>query len=384
MAIFSKQAFSNLAQSQEQEASSFYIPSLKSGDNDKARIIFKNQIQSIKKKMEAMKKGENYINGYTEPLYKILDDVIFWRHLSDGLAIFHSMKTHEKYSVPITFEAFHHLGNQFYLLPMISYFNGNGRFYILNISLNKTMLYEGSRDEIGRIHIEDQIPGSLEDSVGYDYQQKNLQFRTNQTGSNEAHFHGHGAGKDDKDKEIMQFLRAVEKGFIKIAGKSGKPLIVASVDDIFSKYKQINTYQNLHEKNISGNPDDLDTIFLHEKAWELLKNKFSELQKRAKDDYDNNQRKGTTSNDIRKIVYESLNGNIETLFVRKKAQIWGSYNHDKPNVKVDDQQNSENECLIDKSSKATFLQGGNVFIENKEEMPDKTSPINAIFRIHPK
>jgi hypothetical protein len=381
MAIFSKKAFTQLANLHEQDSSSFYIPSYRSGDNEKAKIIFKNQIQAIKKKLEASGKGENYINGYIKPLNKILDDSIFWRHLSDGLAIFHSMKTHEKYSVPVPFADYHHLDNQFYLLPMIPFFNGNGRFYILNISLNKTILYEGSRDEIGRVQIKDHIPGSMEDTVGYDYRQKNLQFRTGQADSHGAHFHGHGAGKDDKDKEIIQFLRAVDKGFTEIAGKSGKPLIVACVDDIFSKYKQINNYQNLHEENISGNPDEIDTIFLHEKAWELLKNKFWKLKRTALVEFEKYQNKGITTNDIRKIVYESLNGNIDTLFVRKGAQIWGIYNPKTLNVKVDDQQNSGNECLIDKSSKATFMQGGNVFIESSEEMPDKTSPINAILRV---
>ena len=380
MAIFSRKHFERLAGMQSTDSATFYIPTYRDGDNERAKIRFKNQIRAIKKQLESFGRGQKYIDEYLKSLNKKLDDPIFWRHLSDGLIVFHNMEVHEVYSLPVHFDELYYLGNTFYLTPTMPYFNGFGRFYLLALSLKQTRLYEGSRDDFARINMEDILPERLEDSVGYDYEQKNLQFRTENTTAREAQFHGHGSGKDDKDSEVMRFLRDINKGFTDLAGKNGKPLVVAAIDDLFFKYKSINSYQNLHPENISGNPDETDAIILHEKAWDQVKEEFLRFREKAFEDFKKNQSNNKTAVDIRTVVPESHAGNVETLFIENGKDVWGSYDEQSLEVKVDEESQPENGSLTDRACKDTFLQGGQVYLVNREDMPVDGSAVCALLR----
>lgn len=380
MAIFSKNQFEELAKIQNEDSTSIYIPTLRSGDNEKAKIMLKNQIQSLKKHLKSMEKGEKHISNYVEPLTGLLDDHDFWRHLSDGLALFRTMEIFENYVLPVHFEEYFYFGDSFYLTPLTPFFSDNGSFYILAISQRKTRLFEGSRDAIGPIEIEGKIPGSIEDSVGYDFKQKSLQYRSEQTSAGDVQYHGHGAGKDDKNAETDRFLRDIDKGFTAIAGKNGKPLIIASVDELFARFKKICSYDNLYDKNISGNQDDTGMFMLHEKAWDLLKDIFTADRQEAMNQLQRNRNNDRTSTDIRKIISESVAGNVDTLFVALNSHIWGRYNESTLEISLDDQHYPGNECLIDRACKETMLQSGRVFLEKKDNLPLDGSPVNAYFR----
>ncbi|MBN2175685.1 MAG: hypothetical protein JW731_16265 [Bacteroidales bacterium] len=383
MAIFSKKDFQRLSDIKAKDSATFYIPTYRDSNNQKAKIIFKNQYNDIRKKLESHDRGETYINNYFESLNKLADDPFFWRHLSDGLIVFHNMELTETYELQVFFDDFHYFGNRFLLTPSIPYFNGNGRFYLLAISQNQTRLFEGSRDEIGPIDISGLIPQQLEDTVGYDFEQKSLQFRTENTSSGNVQFHGHGAGKDDKDEELLRFLRDIDRGFTSFAGKNGRPLIIASVDNIFANYKKITQYKNLHKENISGNPDESDILLLHEKTWDLLKGNFNKQKQEAIDEYRKYQNTGKTLNNIEKIISQSEAGNIDTLFIKKGEYIWGNYDEQMHEVKTDELPSEENICLTDLACKNTFLQDGQVFLVDPDEMPDPDSHINALMRFDP-
>lgn len=60
-------------------------------------------------------------------------------------------------------------------------FNGAGRFFLLALSLNAVRLFEGTRDHIAETAIQQIVPQQMEDTVGSDYEQKSLQFRSGQT-----------------------------------------------------------------------------------------------------------------------------------------------------------------------------------------------------------
>jgi DNA polymerase II large subunit len=80
--------------------------------------------------------------------------------------------------LPLNFEEFSYVSNEFYLKPLMPVFNDDGLFYLLTLKADEVKFYEGMRDSITEIRIEDLVPSRIEDRVGYDHEQKNLQFRT--------------------------------------------------------------------------------------------------------------------------------------------------------------------------------------------------------------
>lgn len=82
-------------------------------------------------------------------------------------------------------------------------FTGDGTYFVLTLELENIHFYECSRYTISEIEIKDIVPSQMEEVVGFEFEQKNLQFRNEQKG--QALFHGQGAGEDDKKGDKALF-----------------------------------------------------------------------------------------------------------------------------------------------------------------------------------
>lgn len=89
---------------------------------------------------------------------------------------------------------------------------------------------------------------------------------------------------------------------------------------------------------------------------------------------------GKTSSDIRQVVPASIQGKIDTLFVENRADIWGIYDPEKQHVELHEEFEPPNVSLLNKTVIQTFLNGGNVYLLEKEEMPNPYSKVNALYR----
>ena len=166
----------------------------------KDTLQLKNQLKEVKNRLEREEMGPREIESLIEPIEELIHDTEFWRYQSDGLAIFRSDDFFRKYTLPVHFEAFNYVANSFYLKPLMPMFTGDGHFYVLALELEDVKLYEQTRHSITEVIIEDLIPSRLEERVGYDHEQKNLQFRTQQEGYGEATFHGHSWRRPRSEK----------------------------------------------------------------------------------------------------------------------------------------------------------------------------------------
>ena len=72
---------------------------------------------------------------------------------------------------------------------------------------------------------------------------------------------------------------------------------------------------------------------------------------------------------------------MDTLFCENLEDIFGIYKEE--NDKITVTQSEENEhtvSLMNMAAVNTFLKGGNVYLLDKEEMPNTNSRINALYR----
>ncbi|MFP4064211.1 MAG: hypothetical protein ACLFS0_01750 [Bacteroidales bacterium] len=372
MPLITKSIFKELAEVRQRPCISIYIPTSRSGENKDSRIRFKNKVQEVRKELEGQGMQQKQVQEFTQPFEMLLEDGDAWRHMSDGLAVFLSPGKFAYSVFPVRFKEYAEVNTYFYLLPLIPVFNGDGQFFVLALSLNQVRLFEGTRDHIGEIAIEDLVPQTLQDTVGHDYEQKSLQFRTGQSGQGKSVYHGQGGGKDHKKEEIVKHLREVDRSLNKVLRDYDAPLVVACVDYVFALYKTVNTYNHLYPKNISGNPDEEHMESLHQKAWTLLRDEFEKHRKEALRQYEFLLSKGRTASIIDDVVAAAKEGRIETVFIEKNQSLWGRMDKESGKVIVEEEKSPDNHCLLDRIAKETFLQGGKVYIQNPEEMPADT------------
>lgn len=378
MAIFNKTQFKELSEIDKGYCISIYVPTQRSGENKTSAIKFKNQISEVTKELEKLGLKPREVEAHTKPLKDLLDNGELWRHLSDALVVFKTDDKFEHFTLPLDVEAFSVVSNSFYLLPLMPVFNQDDKFYILAISPNQNRLYEASQHEIAEIETGEDFPGNMLDTVGYDVEQKSLQFRTGQTGRGNALYNGQGEGVDDKEKEIRRYLEDVDKSLADIIGTNGAPLVLASVENIFGHFREYSSYKNIYPKFVSGNFDDGNVLVMHEKAVDILQPYFDGKKTEKENQFSGGDAKITS--DIEEVVLAAHAGSIETLFVEKGKHVWGIYHPTEAKITVHETRQPLDNCLLDYAARTAFLKNAEVYVKGKDNMPNSKSAVNAVLR----
>src|SRR5689334_6279143 len=119
--------------------------------------------------------------------------------------MFLSKESSRIYRLPHSFEEAVVVSKSFYVQPVVPLINGNGRFYILSLSINQNKLFEASKDDIHEIELKD-VPKNMDEALMIEDKQKNLGFQTMTqnmvagTGGERAAIH-YGQGVVDDKKE---------------------------------------------------------------------------------------------------------------------------------------------------------------------------------------
>lgn len=379
MALFQKKQFIDLANEEGEYCISLYVPTRRIGENKESRLTLKNQISSVEKELAGIGLKGKEVNEYLNPLKEIINDSSFWRHLSDTLVIFRSRKTMFSKNLPIQTDEFSLVSRRFYVLPLIDMFNREDAYFILLLSLNKNKLFQASRNEITEIYTGDIFPGDVTDAAGRDVRQKSVQPRGEQTGDGFPLFHGKGEGKDDKGTEMYKYLRDINHGMSTLLEGYSVPLVVASTEEIFSKFREVCSYKHIYPRHVPGNFDHEDILLVHDEANVLLESYFDQGKNQKKKKYLEAPDQKILSK-TGEVIKASFAGQIETLFVEKGRVLWGSYDEETGEVEMREDKKPLDHCLLDTASRNTFLKGGEVFIEEISDLPESGFPLNAVLR----
>ncbi len=373
----------SLASKHSTLAVTIYLPMHKGGKEQNEHLAQANLKRSIKEVHQIL---TNYqlskaeINSYLKPIEGLIANVDLWRNPSDGLAVFLDQNGVNYYTFPIAFETKTYVSNHFYLKPLLPLYYDDGVYFLLELSADYVKLYECSKYGYKDLNIENFAPNQLEKAVGTDYKEKMLQFRTGHTAHTTGSFHGYGEGKDDYKKELITFFRAIDAGVKKIITNKKAPLLLACTDQLYPLYKEASLYPNLYKKHLSGDPEFKNKTVMHQESLKLMQDYFNTTKKTKIDIFTELYNTPKVSYNPSQIISAAIHGKIDTLFVKKRTDLFGIYNNVDNSVRLDESKENTNTSLLNLACMQTYLQGGNVFELEPEDMPIKEQPINAIFR----
>ncbi|MEP0132546.1 MAG: hypothetical protein ABJJ25_05950 [Eudoraea sp.] len=381
---FTKKTFEQLAAIKDQHCISIYLPMYKKG-KEQNEGMGQSNLKSCLKKVHTLLAEygmhETKINTYLKPIRNLIFDLSLWRNPSEGLAIFLDRENGIRYyKLPLSFEIKTYVADHFYLIPLLPLFHNNGIYYLLELSRDYIKLYKGSRNNFRELQIKKIIPKQLEEVVGYDFEQNMLQYRTGHMMYPAGSFHGQGEGKEDEKKELVSFFRKVNQGVAKIISNKKTPLILACTDELYPIYKKINSYHKLWDTNLSGDPEFKGANQLHKESWGLVQYYFETTMREKLAKFIDKFHTTKTSWQLSEIIPAAVKGKIDTLFVQQKEDVFGTYNSSKGCLILDSRKEMRNISLLNMAAICTFLQGGNVFFLEKEEMQVKNISMNALFR----
>lgn len=384
MPLITKNEIEELHNINQDPCISIFIPTHRAGEKvlqGEDSLSLKNQLKDVKDKLANNGLDATKIKNITLPIQKLIDNSSFWREQSDGLAIFAADGFFKSYTLPVHFKAYNYISNSFYLKPLMLMFNGDGSFYMVTLDRDNVKLYECRRHSFTEIEIDDLIPESKQDRVGFDYEEKNLQFRTGQASIGQVMYHGQEAATGKKKNEIKKYFRAINDGLSTIFSEESMPLLLAAQGPLFDIYKEVNTYPHLMDQNLTIDFSNTDIFEIHELAWERMAPVFDQQRQDHLAQFLEQQGKGTTAIGIDKILPAAINGQIDALFCENKADVFGQYQTENNVIKVtQEEDNGHNISLMNLAAIKTFLNGGATYLLEKDEMPNTNSRINALYR----
>ncbi len=382
MRLLAKKELEVLMNCKDEICISLYMPAEKAGrETRKNPIRFKNLIGNVEKQLEKRNLKSNEISAILNPAHNLIQNTFFWQHQSEGLAAFITPESFSYYRLPLKFNEEVVINNRFYIKPLLSLFSGDGQFYILALSQKNIRLLQASRYSYREIELEN-VPTSMEEALGYDNLETQSQFHVaGRTGKKrgDVMFHGHGGGKDNFKEDIQRYFQHVDKGLSKVLAGESAPIILSGVDYLLPLFRKVNSYGNILDKAVTGNPDEWSHEELHKKTWDVVESHFKQEQEKAVKQFQDLFHTEKTSQDIKKILPEAQQGRVGLLFLNVADHKWGTFIPEKGQVKIEKQRKPGLQELIDLCAVQTLSQGGTVYALTREEMPVKSS-VAAVFR----
>ena len=378
MELLSRAELETLIEEPEGLCVSIFLPTHRAGaQTQQDPIRLKNLLRQAEEQLLLKELRAPEAKELLGPARELLDDSVFWRYQSEGLAVFLSPGVFRYYRLPLNFEDLVVVADRYHLKPLLPLLTGDGQFYVLALSQNEVRLLRATRHSVSEVELED-VPKSLADTLRYDDQEKQLQFHSGTAGGRggrAAIFHGHDP--DHPKDDILRYFRQIDRGVRELLKGSQAPLVLVGVDYLLPIYRKVSRYPHTIDEGVTGNPEGLRPEELHKRAWEVVRPRFSEEQQKAAARYSQLAGTGQTSEDIREIVAAAYYGRIETLFAASGIQVWGDFDPD--TGQVDLHEGAEGEDLLEFAAIQTVVHQGTVYVTNLENIPEDADAV-SVFR----
>ena len=370
---------------------SLYMPTVKAGaDTRQNAVRFKNMVTEAKNLLKERGVEAKTAERIVAPAVERIEDTFYWQQQDEGLAVFLGESRTDFFRLPVSFEEEVVVDEHFYIKPLLRYFNGDGRYYVLLLNLAKVALFSGSRYTMTEIDIPGE-PLNLENILKYDLQEKQQHSHTRrpeQRGGRRAFFHGHGTGTDgtnDKKEQASRFMHAVFDRIFPLLELEKVPLVLVGQEYLLPIYEEASGEKAREIVRVPINPErvleKIDEKKLLELVWPEVSPLFTRTESDALDTFRDLTGSEKVSTDLEDIILAACNGRTEALFVKDRSRIWGTVDSENQKVETHESMQSRDEELLNTAVVETLIHGSEkVFRLPPDRMPDPAAEAAAIFR----
>jgi hypothetical protein len=354
---------------------SLYMPTHRSGpETQQDPIRLKNLIRRAEERLAAAGIRRPDASEVLRPARELLEDEAFWRHQSEGIALFLRTGWFRSYRLPLAFEELVVASDRFHVSALLPLLTGDGGFFVLALSENEARLLAGRRFNVHVVNVPG-LPAGVKDALRYDDPQRELGSHAADSGGPGARvvLHGQGIGAEVQKERLGRYLRAVDGAVRRSLRDQQAPLVLAGVEYVRAMYRDVNTYPHLLEAGISGSPDRTSSEELHTRAWALVEPCFARDRDAAAAAFRGALGTGRASDSVEEVLPAAEAGRIDMLFVPTGTHV-ESASHATADVS-----HARARDPIEQAVVSTLLNGGTVYAVTEDEMPGGAA-IAALFR----
>ncbi len=349
-------------------------------ENQQDPIRFRNLVKKLEESLQT-KYPKREISSLIKPFYALADDHRFWNHTLDGLAVLGAPGMFTVYRLQEEVNDIAVVSASFYTKPLLRIVQSYERYQVLALTRNKVKLFEGTKDSLDEVELDDAIPATLEEALGEEKSAPHQTVASYGNGSKgPAMHHGHGSRSDEAEVDAERFFRIIDKGvFERHSLPSGLSLLLAALPENQGMFRQISKNPYLMETGIDTNPEALENGKMHAKAWASFELQGYERLDEMIEAYGDAQSKGLGSGDLEEVAKASVSGKISTLFIDSDVQVAGRLDRVDGTYTLDDLDNPEIGDLLDDIGEVVLQKGGNVHVVHSARIPS-LSGAAAVFR----
>ncbi len=384
MDLPTKEDLKTLSEADRGVCVTLYLPTHEAGAATRENAIrFKNRVQEAAARLGERGYDDRDVDQLLGPAQQLIEDNNFWQHQRKGLVLFLAAGERFQYKLPVAPEELTVVSDRFHLKPLLPLLIGDGRFYILAVTLNKVRLLEATRYNVSEIPLGD-TPTSMAEALRFDDEAEPTlrAYATAGSGSGTP-LQAQGAEEVDRKEDILRFFTVLDNGLRKLLEPRGDRIPVVFVGNVtnFPIYQEANHYNGLMEGFVEDNPEVLSDEALHKRAWEIVAPHFGE--RREKDAEAFRATQGTdperAASDLEGVLPASYDSRVQTLFVPLHQHRWGRYDPEARTVEFHDGLDGESHDLYDLAAVHTLLNGGTVYAVEPAEVPGE-GEVAAVYR----
>jgi hypothetical protein len=300
----------------------------------------------------------------------LLDDLGFWQHQGNGLALFLAGDLSEEVRMPMSVPERVTVAEVFHLRPLLPSLEPD-RTTVLAFSRKSCRLFEATR--FGISELEADLPSSIVDVNWFVDRQNELQQHPSGAGSHS--FHGHEAN-EAQDEDLRRFLRALATQVRAAIGED--PLILVAVDELSHAYIHEVGDRHQIEGTVALNPDHLNSDQIHAAAFNVISERLSRDTAAARARLDSALGENRAVVGLDAVLKAAASGQVDELFLADNApERWGRFEPASMTIEQDGDRQPGSMDLVDRAAVETIRLGGSVRV--LDDMPPDTE-IAAVVR----
>lgn len=345
---------------------SIYMPTHKtSPENKQDPLRFRNIVDQI----ESQTKYSKQIKALRE----LQNDLNFWIYNQNGLAILMNQEDISIYRLARTVEESVHIGERFYLKPLIRNYQSDHRYIALGLAKDKFTLYSGNRYGFRELELDENVT-QLSKVLGDQHTGQSLNVVSH--GGSVGNFHGHGARSEEEKIDTQKFFTHVDRYVDQhYTSKYKLPLILISLPEHQGLFRSLSQNKRLLENGINKSYESISEKELNKELWQVMEPIYLEKTKELISRYQENLNKGKASHVIQDILKALVQNRVQTLVIEEGKTIPGKINLDTISFVIEEQ----GEDILNHLSQLALENQAEVVILPKERMP-KHQSIFAIYR----
>ena len=380
MDSFSASELKKLTTSQEGPCVSITMPTHAAGvDDPQDTLRLKNLVSEAERKLTERGMRGPDAKRLLDPVRSLPVDSGFWGKRSQGLAVFVANGSVHRFRLPLPLDESVVVNRRFQVKALLPLVGANDRFFVLALSQKQVRFLEGGQFAMKAVTV-DGLPRDIDQALNYDAGDRG--HPANPAGRGDPGKggvpHGQGAERDTSKEDLAQYFRLIDAALRPVLRDQRAPLVLAGVQYLLPIYREVSSYPHLAAAELPGNPDHLNELQLHDRAWPLIKPHVEKAKLDAGAKYRQLAGTGKASADIRQIIPATVGGQVESLFVDRAAHVWGAFDPATNEVHVHAEEQPGDDDLLDFAAVQTLLSRGTVFAVARDDSP--ASLIAAVFR----